>query len=144
MKSIIPPQKKLVKIPDCPIVQPKSGHNHLNCQSHFNLQHIQILTDFKKIIREVIIEELTKMEIIPAHINKPISQIKKTVTIVPTKMRPLIKKVSPEINDDLMDIDFVRLKNSKDLLAIEGIVNNSKIQILVDTCANISFMSKKV
>ena len=144
MKSIIPPQKKLIKIPECPIVQPKSVHNHLNTQSHFSLQHIQTLTDFKKIIQEVIIEELTKMGIIPAHINKPISHVKKSVTIIPTKMRPLIKKVSPEINDDLMDIDLVRLKNSKDLLAIEGTVNNSKIQILVDTCANISFTSKKV
>src|SRR5271170_1701861 len=128
MKSIMPSQKKLVKIPECPIVQPKSGHNHFNSQSHFSLQHIQTLTDFKKIIREVIVEELTKMGIIPAHINKPIPHIKKTVTIVPTKMRPLIKKVLPEINDDLMDIDLVRLKNSKDLLAIEGTVNNWKIQ----------------
>lgn len=50
----------------------------------------------------------------------------------------------PDEDLDLMDIDLVRIKNAKDLMAVEGIVNGSKIQALLDTCANASFMPKQV
>ena len=44
------------------------------------------------------------------------------------------------IDDDPMDIDLIRLKNSKDLLSLEGTVNGKIIQILADSCANVSFI----
>lgn len=50
----------------------------------------------------------------------------------------------PDEDLDLMDIDLIRIKNAKDLMAVEGIVNGSKIQALLDTCANASFMPKQV
>jgi len=52
--------------------------------------------------------------------------------------------VQPDEDLDLMDIDLVRIENAKDLMAVEGIVNGSKIQALLDTCANASFMPKHV
>src|SRR5438876_690634 len=53
--------------------------------------------------------------------------------------------------DDAMDIDLVRLENassrralyeSKDLLAMEGRVEGTAVQILADTNANISWLPK--
>lgn len=48
------------------------------------------------------------------------------------------------IDDDPMDIDLIRLKNSKDLLALKGIINGKIIQILADSCANASFVPQIV
>jgi hypothetical protein len=45
-------------------------------------------------------------------------------------------------DDDFMDIDLVRLKNAKDLLAMKGKVEGVDIQVLADTNANISWMPK--
>jgi len=45
-------------------------------------------------------------------------------------------------DDDFMDIDLVRLKNAKDLLAMKGKVEGVVIQVLADTNANISWMPK--
>ena len=47
-------------------------------------------------------------------------------------------------DDDFMDIDLVRLKNAKDLLAMKGKVKGVDIQVLADTNANISWMPKIV
>ena len=41
-----------------------------------------------------------------------------------------------------MDIDLVRLENAKDLLAMEGRVEGNAVQILADTCANLSWIPK--
>ncbi len=55
--------------------------------------------------------------------------------------------------DDAMDIDLVRLENassrralykSKDLLAMEGRVEGTAVQILADTCANLSWIPKSL
>ena len=43
-----------------------------------------------------------------------------------------------------MDIDLVRLENIKDLACVNGKINNIDIQVLLDSCANISFMPKEV
>ncbi|GBC07222.1 hypothetical protein RclHR1_07310014 [Rhizophagus clarus] len=43
-----------------------------------------------------------------------------------------------------MDIDIVRLKNSKDLLVINENVNGIDIQCLADSCANVSFIQEEV
>jgi predicted aspartyl protease len=43
-----------------------------------------------------------------------------------------------------MDIDVVRLENAKDLLSLEGKVNGISVQCLADTCANASFIQKRV
>jgi len=48
--------------------------------------------------------------------------------------------LSKEVVDDPMDIDLVRIKNAKDLLAIKGRVEGIDIQILADTCANLSWI----
>ncbi|GES77967.1 hypothetical protein GLOIN_2v1781358 [Rhizophagus clarus] len=42
-----------------------------------------------------------------------------------------------------MDIDVVRLENTKDLLAINGIVNEVDIQCLADSCANVSWIQEE-
>ena len=46
--------------------------------------------------------------------------------------------------DDAMDIDLVRLENAKDLLAMEGRVEGTAVQILADTCANLSWIPKSL
>ncbi|GET63065.1 hypothetical protein GLOIN_2v1790588 [Rhizophagus irregularis DAOM 181602=DAOM 197198] len=45
--------------------------------------------------------------------------------------------------DDPMDIDIARLENTKDLLALDGKVNEIAIQCLADTCANASFIQRE-
>ncbi|EXX63777.1 hypothetical protein RirG_149160 [Rhizophagus irregularis DAOM 197198w] len=42
-----------------------------------------------------------------------------------------------------MDIDITHLKNTKDLLALDGKVNGIAIQCLADTCANASFIQRE-
>ncbi|GET00652.1 hypothetical protein GLOIN_2v1781358 [Rhizophagus clarus] len=42
-----------------------------------------------------------------------------------------------------MDIDVARLENTKDLLAINGIVNRVDIQCLADSCANVSWIQEE-
>src|SRR5436190_9894502 len=43
-----------------------------------------------------------------------------------------------------MDIDLVRLENAKDLLAMEGKVEGTDVQVLADTCANLSWIPKSL
>ena len=47
-------------------------------------------------------------------------------------------------DDDAMDIDLVRLENANDLLAMEGRVEGTAVQILADTCANLSWIPKSL
>ena len=56
---------------------------------------------------------------------------------------PFIDEVGNQ-GDDFMDIDLVRLKNAKDLLAMKGRVEGVDIQVLADTNANLSWMPKIV
>lgn len=53
-------------------------------------------------------------------------------------------KRSSGIEDDPMDIDLVRLENAKDLLAMKGKVEGTDIQVLADTCANLSWIPKSL
>ena len=116
---------------------PRSPEGISSSQDFLNMLE---LINIRKIICEIVQEEISRLGLLPSpSIVKP-----KKYTTVPLKLRPLMQKNTSTYNDDPMDIDLVRLENSKDLLAIEGTVNDSKIQVLADTCANISFISKKV
>jgi hypothetical protein len=76
-----------------------------------------------KIIRELIIEELTRLGLL---------QSKGSYT------PPL-----PNF-DDSMDIDLVRIENAKDLTAIEGQVEGISLPILPDSCSNSSCLPKEI
>ena len=43
-----------------------------------------------------------------------------------------------------MDIDLITLENAKDLACVEGKIMNFIIQVLLDSCVNISFIPKEV
>jgi hypothetical protein len=91
--------------------------------------------DIEKIFRELIRKEFAQLGIFledkePMEDNQGIAE-------------PAIKD---EVGNqgDFMDIDLVRLKNAKDLLAMKGRVEGVDIQVLADTNANISWMPKIV
>jgi len=79
------------------------------------------LIDFRKIVHEILLDELAKSE--------KISEL------------PLYQD---EREDDPMDIDIAWLENFKDLLAVEGKVNGKTVQCLADSCANISFIQAEL
>ena len=86
--------------------------------------------DIEKLFRELIRKEFAQLGIqledeIPEHVN---DQKEETSPVIP--------------DDDPMDIDLVRLENAKDLLAMEGRVEGLDVQILADTCANLSWIPK--
>ncbi|GET66492.1 hypothetical protein GLOIN_2v1790588 [Rhizophagus irregularis DAOM 181602=DAOM 197198] len=83
--------------------------------------------DFRKLLREILREELKS-----AHKSTEIPE-----DLVEEKQEEDIRE------DDPMDIDIVRLENTKDLLALDGEVNGIAIQCLADTCANASFIQRE-
>lgn len=93
--------------------------------------------DMKKIediIKEVIQKELTRLGF-----------LSDTSKVIETSENLNRNDRNELLEDDPMDIDLVRIskiENTKDLLALDGKVNGKDIQILADSCANISFISK--
>ena len=81
--------------------------------------------DLRKIIRELIIEELTHLGLYTKHITK---------------------SSEPQFStNDSMDIDLIRLDSKKDLAAIEGVVEGKlKLPILTDSCCNKSILPKEI
>ena len=81
----------------------------------------------KKIIRELIIEELTRLGLTKKTTSKE------------------ILKSSEAYSDDSMDIDLLRLDNKKDLASVEGVVEGKlKLPILIDSCCNKSVMPEEI
>jgi hypothetical protein len=81
----------------------------------------------RKIIRELIIEELTRLGLTKKTTNKE------------------ILKSNEAYSDDSMDIDLLRLDNKKDLTAVEGLVEGKlKLPTLLDSCCNKSVMPEEV
>ena len=83
--------------------------------------------DIENIFRELIRKEFARLGIFLEEEKEP---IEKDIA------EPAIEE------DDFMDIDLVRLKNAKDLLAMKGKVEGTDVQVLADTNANISWMPK--
>ena len=87
--------------------------------------------NLRKIIHELIIEELTRLGYIQSietstHISKSRSQANVST-------------------DDSMDIDLLRLDSKKDLTAVEGVVEGKlKLPILADSCCNKSVMPEEI
>nr|CAG8666253.1 1806_t:CDS:2 [Entrophospora candida] len=83
--------------------------------------------NLKKIIRELIIEELTRLGLTKKTTSKE------------------IQKFSEAYSDDSMDIDLLRLDNKKDLASVEGVVEGKlKLPILIDSCCNKSVMPEEI
>lgn len=80
-----------------------------------------------KIIRELIIEEFTRLGL---NTGKETSK--------PSEFIP------PQNFDDSMDIDLVRIENAKDLAVIEGQVEGIQLPILTDSCSNISCLPEEI
>ena len=87
--------------------------------------------NLEKIIREILLKELTQLGLYGLQ-SKPANQIQSTANTL------------KEDSIDFMDIDLIRLENIKDLACINGKINDIDIQVLLDSCANISFMPKDV
>ena len=66
----------------------------------------------------------------------------------PSKAKPISKSsefLTPQIFDDSMDIDLIRMDSKKDLTAVEGVVEGKlTLPILTDSCANKSIMPEEV
>lgn len=80
-----------------------------------------------KIIRELIIEEFTRLGL---NTGKETS---KSSEFIP-----------PQNFDDSMDIDLVRIENAKDLTVIEGQVEGISLPILADSCSNASCLPVEI
>jgi len=99
------------------------------------------IVNLEKIISSIVQKELARLgflNVLPA--KEKVSR----ASMARKKNMGLEAPLLPDEDLDLMDIDLVRIENAKDLMAVEGIVNGSKIQALLDTCANASFMPKQV
>jgi hypothetical protein len=82
--------------------------------------------DIEKLIRELIRKEFARLGIYLEEESLPV----------------LEERIVETSEDDFMDIDLVRLENAKDLLAMKGRVEGMDVQILADTCANLSWIPK--
>jgi Aspartyl protease len=91
--------------------------------------------DIEKIFRELIRKEFARLGI----------HLEEENVSVPEQVE------DNKDDNDPMDIDLVRLENassrsalqrSKDLLAMEGRVEGTDVQVLADTCANLSWIPK--
>ncbi|CAJ0842726.1 11873_t:CDS:2, partial [Entrophospora sp. SA101] len=81
----------------------------------------------RKIIHELIIEELTRLGLTKKTTSKE------------------IQKFSEAYSDDSMDIDLLCLDNKKDLASVEGVVEGKlKLPILIDSCCNKSVMPEEI
>jgi hypothetical protein len=90
------------------------------------------LADIKKVIQEILREELARLGIMPQlSFSVPDNHVESNI-----KTETDIQEDIQE--DDLMDIDM--LESAMDLLAVEGKVNDITAQVLLDPCANISFI----
>jgi len=106
-------------------------------KSKNDIMNLLELINIRKIIREVLQEELAQLKI------NPIYSSTSGPSVLEKRKSKLVNKNNDVIyEDDPMDIDLVRKdeENSKDLLAVKGDVNGINIQTLADTCANISFL----
>ncbi|CAJ0844354.1 14636_t:CDS:2 [Entrophospora sp. SA101] len=84
-------------------------------------------TNLRKIIHELIIEELTHLGLTKKTTSKE------------------IQKFSEAYSDGSMDIDLLRLDNKKDLASVEGVVEGKlKLPILIDSCCNKSVMPEEI
>jgi len=108
------------------------------------------IVNLEKIICGIVRKELARLgflNVLPAKekVSRASMTKKKNIGLeAPLLPLPETRNVQPDDDLDLMDIDLVRIENAKDLMAVEGIVKGSKIQTLLDTCANASFMPKQV
>ena len=87
----------------------------------------------KKIIRELIIEELTRLGYAKHKVSDP--YISKSKEVLP-----------PQVNtEDSMDIDLIRLDSEKDLAMVEGVVEGKlTLPILADSGANKSVIPEEI
>src|ERR1700742_4207644 len=118
-----PNVKLAAKVPvkiSAPISRPTST----TIKSKQDFLNLLELIDFKRIIRDILQEELHKAPASYA-INDPLDN--------DIDLR----------EDDPMDIDVARLESLKDWLSIDGNVNGILIQCLADSCANVSFIQKE-
>jgi len=80
--------------------------------------------DLRKIIHELIIEELTRFK-----------RIQKSSEL----------QINTNTDDSAMEIDLIRLDNKKDLATVEGVVEGKlKLPILTDSCCNKSILPKEI
>ena len=95
----------------------------------------------RKIIRELIIEELTRLGL-GSYESTPISKkASKTKPISKSSEAPPLQV----LDDDSMDIDLLRMDSKKDLTAVEGVVEGKlTLPILADSCCNKSVMPKEI
>ena len=91
--------------------------------------------DIEKLVRELIRKEFARLGVhLPGEDDKE-------------EEKQDNRQVKYEVEfteDDPMDIDLVRLENAKDLLAMEGKVEGTDVQVLADTCANLSWIPKSL
>jgi hypothetical protein len=117
---------KLVRqVRTTPITPISSNRNNINKNS-------VDVTKIEEIVKEIILKELARLGFIQHFLTSDEKNDEFTVPL------------DSQNDDDPMDIDLIRLKNSKDLLALEGVVNGKMIQILADSCANASFIPQIV
>lgn len=99
-------------------------------KSQTDILNILEIINFEKIVNDYVQKELARLGF---------------VSLLPIKGNTPKKLQNIENdNDDPMDIDLVISKNAKDLACAEGKINDSIIQVLLDSCANVSFMPEVV
>ena len=94
------------------------------------IQNLMELIDIKKIVRDLVQEELQRLGII----NLPVQKNKVFFNPNPEE----------EYIDDPMDVDLTWVENAKDLATVEGKIGDSAISVVVDSTSNKDIMLKFV
>jgi hypothetical protein len=84
------------------------------------------LIDIRKIVHDLLWEELGKLEVTPELLRKKVS------FQCPEEM---VTKVIPDV-DDPMDIDITWTEDVKDLATVEGIINGKPVSVVLDSASN--------
>lgn len=91
--------------------------------------------DLRKIVYELIVEELTRLGLYTSQKIDKTKRIQKSNEL----------QINTNTDDSAMEIDLIRLDNKKDLASVEGIVEEKlKLPILTDSGSNKSIMPEEI
>ena len=107
-------------------------------KSQTDILNILEIINFEKIVNDYVQKELARLGFVSL---LPMKDSHRWSASDSSNTSKNLQKVE---NDDPMDIDLVILKNTKDLACVEGKINDSIIQVLLDLCANVSFMPEEI
>ena len=121
--NLIPKKKATVKKPVAKQIVTKESVDLPEDSKMIEIQNILELIDIRKIVLDLIREELDRLKI-----------TKKGICYCPAD--------KDNRDDDPMDIDLTRVEHIRDLATVKGKVNGIPISVILDSASNMDLMPK--